>query len=804
MVHSCKQTLSIGIIIFTLLASFTQQKAIAQFGGHFGSAVAVDDHHAFVMKPAGAFGGISAIYVFEQSAGSWSEHQRLFIEGAADRGEALNPSMAVHKEMLVASAADPFLQWGAHLFNKQNGAWQTPKRIPVKPDIDAEPSNSMSLNEFMQFVQPPGRSLAFNGQDIAISVQAGTSPYSGVHLFTRAGGSWKLSSTLELGGTRSGMQFGVSMALGDGFLVVGAPKGGNSGRAYIFEKNEADKWIETAVLESAAVKPNANMGSSIAVQGQRVVLGAPGNQNMPGMAVGFERNQADGAWREIAQFMPDDGEMNSQFGKAVAFIGNELWIGAPMADQATGKVYRFNWSNEPARLPPLSVEGTAPTWTFGMSLAGNSSFAVVGAPGANGGDGKAALFTNTGNGSWKLNSWLMPDLPLEPITGSERRCEDGNATGYDCNEVDLLSFLPIHSFGGAPGERVSDIWGWTDPLNNREYALIGRTGGAAIIDVSNPTQPVYVGIVPANPTNVRDLKVYKDHLFFTGDGAGNHGLVVFNLTRLRDVEKMPTSLSADTVYNGIASAHNLILDEESGFAYPVGASGGGETCGGGLHIVDIREPLNPTFAGCYTDTIGLFSDGRTHDGQCVVYNGPDERYRDREICMVSNETGLRIVDLTDKENPVPLSVARYPRVAYVHQGWFTDDHRYFYLNDELDELVGMTSRTRTLVWDVAELDDPVLVGEVAGETPSTDHNLYIKGDRMYQANYESGLRVWDVSSPESPREIGYFDTTPGTANPPGFYGAWTAYPYFESGTVIVSSIGEGLFVVKPRQQEQVP
>ena len=73
---------------------------------------------------------------------------------------------------------------------------------------------------------------------------------------------------------------------------------------------------------------------------------------------------------------------------------------------------------------------------------------------------------------------------------------------------------------------------------------------------------------------------------------------------------------------------------------------------------------------------------------------------------------------------------------------------------------------------------------------------------MYQANYESGLRVWDVSNPEQPREIGYFDTTPNDkANPPGFFGAWTAFPYFESGTVIVSSIGEGLFIVKPREQE---
>ena len=162
------------------------------------------------------------------------------------------------------------------------------------------------------------------------------------------------------------------------------------------------------------------------------------------------------------------------------------------------------------------------------------------------------------------------------------------------------------------------------------------------------------------------------------------------------------------------------------------------------------------------------------------------------------------MDVTDKENPVPLSAAKYPGMAYVHQGWLTDDQRYFYLDDELDELVGTTDRTRTMIWDVEDLDDPVLVGTFSGSTGATDHNLYIKGDRMYQANYQAGLRVIDIRDRARPVEVGWFDTTPYEGNPAGFNGAWTAFPFFESGIVIVSSMGEGLFVLKPRVAPLVP
>src|SRR5690606_39168508 len=98
---------------------------------------------------------------------------------------------------------------------------------------------------------------------------------------------------------------------------------------------------------------------------------------------------------------------------------------------------------------------------------------------------------------------------------------------------------------------------------------------------------------------------------------------------------------------------------------------------------------------------------------------------------------------------IELSATTYPTAAYAHQGWLTEDHRYFYLNDENDEL-SFNLSTNTYIWDLADLEAPELVAEHRADTTSTDHNLYIVGDYMYQANYGAGFRLLDISDRLNP------------------------------------------------------
>jgi choice-of-anchor B domain-containing protein len=368
----------------------------------------------------------------------------------------------------------------------------------------------------------------------------------------------------------------------------------------------------------------------------------------------------------------------------------------------------------------------------------------------------------------------------------ETTCTDGFAGPYPCRDIDLLSFLSHAEIGGGTG---NDIWGWTDPETGREYALVGRSTGTAFVDISNPSQPIYVGDLPAHTlaSTWRGIKVFANHAFVVSE-AVDHGMQVFDLTQLRNVTAPPVTFSETAHYAGFGSTHTLALNTRTGFAYAVGT----RTCEGGLHVVDVRTPAAPRTAGCFS------FDGYTHETQCVIYQGPDTVYREREICLNSNEDTLTIVDATDKLEQVQLSRTGYGGSAYTHQGWLTDDQRFFLVNDEGDEQA-FRHRTRTWIWDVSDLDAPVLMTYYDGPTPSIDHNLYVRGTLVYESNYRSGLRVLDASeiAHGTLRELAFFDIYPADDNP-NFNGAWTSYPFFSSGTVIVNGIEQGLFALRPR------
>ena len=398
------------------------------------------------------------------------------------------------------------------------------------------------------------------------------------------------------------------------------------------------------------------------------------------------------------------------------------------------------------------------------------------------------------------------EVPREPLSGV--RCRNGTAGPFPCRNVNLESFMPPGSIGGG---QLNDIWGWTDPQTGREYALVGKTNGTAFVDITNERAPVYLGDLPSHQPvetifNVwRDLKVYKDHVYVVSEEP-THGVQVFDLTRLRGASE-PRTWTEDAHYSfvldGTASflppstrilnppdnAHNIAINEESGFAYAIGTS----TCGGGgPHMIDIRDPKDPKFAGCVSE------DGYTHDTQCVNYSGPDQRFAGREICLSSNEDTLTIVDVTAKDAPAQLSRTGYDTAAYTHQGWLTEDQRYFILDDELDEQE-QGGQTKTYIFDVQQLDNPSLIGVYNGVTESIDHNLYTKGNRVFQANYRSGLRILDSSlvSEGTLSEVGFFDVYP-PDDEPEFNGAWSNFPYYGSGLVVVSGIEQGLFVLRPR------
>ncbi|MBV1923618.1 MAG: choice-of-anchor B family protein [Flavobacteriaceae bacterium] len=364
-------------------------------------------------------------------------------------------------------------------------------------------------------------------------------------------------------------------------------------------------------------------------------------------------------------------------------------------------------------------------------------------------------------------------------------CVGGMAAGYPCSGYDLQSYIPFADFGAG---NSNDSWGWTDPDDGTEYVLVGLDNGVAFVDISDPVNPVYLGKLPTHTDSSlwRDVKVFNNHAFVVSE-AGGHGMQVFDLTRLRTVASPPETFTEDAHYDGFGSAHNLVINESTGYAYGVGTN----TYNGGPHFVNIQDPLNPVGEGGYA------VDDYSHDGQVVTYNGPDSDYTGREIYVGSNENEVIVADITDKNNPVSISTIGYSNTVYTHQGWFTDDQVYFVAGDEIDE-IDYGFNTRLLIFDFTDLDNPTLSFEYSGPTSATDHNLYIKGDDLYLANYTAGMRVIDITDIENGNmtETGYFDVFPSGDNS-GYNGAWNVYPYFDSGNIVITTLfSGGLFIVK--------
>ncbi|MBB3062708.1 choice-of-anchor B family protein [Microbulbifer rhizosphaerae] len=385
-----------------------------------------------------------------------------------------------------------------------------------------------------------------------------------------------------------------------------------------------------------------------------------------------------------------------------------------------------------------------------------------------------------------------PPPAMMPAMQAATLCQGGSAGGYPCNNVDLMSFVAKADMGGGSAN-LNDIWGYSDPQTGAEIALVGRNNGTSFVDVTIADAPVYLGFLPSHNNGSdswRDIKVYNDHAFIVADGGGNssHGLQVFDLRTLRNLPSPGQTLSETAHMNGFGNAHNIAINEDSGYAYVVGSN----QCSGGLYMVDISDPLNPQYAGCFS------SDGYTHDAQCVIYGGPDTEYSGREICVGYNEDTITIVDVTDKFNPMQVSRTLYQGSQYTHQGWFLDgNHSTLIMNDELDESRN-GHNTTSYIYDVSDLENPAELGRYVGPTPAIDHNLYTKDGYVYETNYRAGLRILDAANIASGQmsEVAYFDTIP-NSNSAQFSGTWSNYAYFASGNVILSDIGNGLFVVRP-------
>ncbi|UCE59407.1 MAG: choice-of-anchor B family protein [Phycisphaerales bacterium] len=416
-----------------------------------------------------------------------------------------------------------------------------------------------------------------------------------------------------------------------------------------------------------------------------------------------------------------------------------------------------------------------------------------------------ASTSNPGESYYRIAStWLdLYDYDDPPWSRTANFCIKALATklggtpagDYDAQAIDLLSRVPLEDFE-SDTVSASDCWGYTSS-SGREYAIIGLYHGIGFVEVTQPTDPQVVAMRFGDTSASKDVKVYGDFAYSVAEVGGrvSGGIHVFYLGSIDG--GLVTFIHTIVTPDGSSTAtHNLAIDEESGFLY---RCGGGDGAIYGLRIYDLSDPSTPEFVGSWNERY-------VHDAQVVTYDTPGP-YAGKQIafCFASDtpnggKPGIEILDVTDKSDIAVLgsiNLAASPILSHpavlCQQGRLSPDRHYLYVADELDEGMDPLRTTTTRMVDVSDLSNPVQVATFTNGNSASDHHVYTRDDLIFEANYRSGLRVFDARDPLSPTEIAFFDTY-SPNDTPGQDALWGVYPYFASGTIIGSDMDKGLFV----------
>ena len=322
-------------------------------------------------------------------------------------------------------------------------------------------------------------------------------------------------------------------------------------------------------------------------------------------------------------------------------------------------------------------------------------------------------------------------------------------------------------------DRLSDIWGYTDP-GGHEYALVGAWDGFSIVDVTtDPANPTELFYISGPPSVWRDIKVWGDHAYVihdgTADGSAGVGLLIVDLSTL------PASIDTVTVrdFGGgyyMHTTHNLFIDE-NGVGY---LCGGDWDLVGGVLMLDLTiDPMAPVVLGVYDANYvhDLFVRGDTMwTGE--IYTG-----------------SFGVVDVANKAAPVVLATQQTPTL-FTHNLWLSDDGATLVTTDEVgDGYLG--------VFDVSDLSDITELARWVYDAGSgtIPHNAFFVGDYVVTSHYTAGVTIHDANNPTAFVMTGHYDTSPFSGG--GFSGCWGVYPYAPSGLIFASDVETGLHILDP-------
>jgi choice-of-anchor B domain-containing protein len=327
----------------------------------------------------------------------------------------------------------------------------------------------------------------------------------------------------------------------------------------------------------------------------------------------------------------------------------------------------------------------------------------------------------------------------------------------------------------------SDIGGYHDSTNNKEYAILLGNDSFYFFDITEPTLTKLVATYDGFSTKSinRDVEIYGHYAYFVSERSGSLGGL-----QILDLQYLPDSVHE--VYRSdllTVQAHTIFIEPSSKRLYICQNSL--KMSFSALDILSIENPEVPVKLASLEVPVtseGLPQFTKVHE----MYSRNDTVY------LSCYEAGLYIMDLTNLNNQKLLSViSNYPQRGTNHSSWLNEKGDKIMFTDE-------NQGSPIKIFDISDISNPKQMVYFNSHPNALPHNAYWKENSAIVSSYEDGVFVYNLTDPNNPTVHAFYDTYP--INPAGiysgFHGCWGVWPFLPSGNIIASDISEGLFVMK--------
>jgi hypothetical protein len=458
---------------------------------------------------------------------------RYLKPGTPVGGSRVGTSMAMDGDYLAVGA--PFDSSGnsddpsdtsapesgtVHIFRRDGASWVHAAYLKASNlDIIDNFGTSVAISGDTLAVGAPGESSS----SIALPSDNSAEGSGAVYVFRRNGGLWQEEAYLKADNLAVNDRFGTSITLDGDVLVVGAPNEdsadpampdnnalSNSGAAYVFRRT-GTTWQQEAYLKASNLGVGDAFGAGVVLRGDVLVVGAtnedsasaddPANNAATNSGAAYVFRRSGDTWQEEAYLKADNAGSGDTFGSSIALDGDLLVIGAPGEASSdpnngndndaggSGAAYVFQYGAGWSQIAYLKASVIGANDAFGISVALAAGVLAVGAPGTD--RGIMALHSRTG----ARRGTVMHPVPLY------NRCEDPELCLVDVGAV----YLFLVDSGTWMPEAVLDSGQFYD-INDAFGASVAMTKG--VLAVGAPLEDSAVRVSPADNAALDSGAVY--------------------------------------------------------------------------------------------------------------------------------------------------------------------------------------------------------------------------------------------------------------------------------------------------------